>query len=320
MVKKAINGHSVTQFGLEGMMRKAGRQHGTFTVSPQQVARLATWLNILLFLVLAWLAGRMVWAFYAPAPAPVLPVASQSASSSRAATDPFSLAPIVNAQLFGRYQAAAQPTQHAVTNVPETRLRLTLVGVVASNDPKRALAVIANGGRQVTYGVGEQVKGTQVSVDQVLSDRVILRQGSRREALLMPGVDADSTPQTVFSSPTDASTPPKSMATKRQTSPDWPADLAQQLSQNPQRLFDFVQLSQVREGDQIKGFRLTPGRNPIFFEQSGLQAGDIAVAINGLTLSQSAALPDILGRIQQQGSLDLVIERQGQQHEISIQF
>jgi general secretion pathway protein C len=306
MVKKAINGHSVTQFGLEGMMRKAGRQHGTFTVSPQQVARLATWLNILLFLVLAWLAGRMVWAFYAPAPAPapVLPVASQSAASSRAATDPFSLAPIVNAQLFGRYQAAAQPTQHAVTNVPETRLRLTLVGVVASNDPKRALAVIANGGRQVTYGVGEQVKGTQVSVDQVLSDRVILRQGSRREALLMPGVDADSTPQTVFSSPTDA----------------WPADLAQQLSQNPQRLFDFVQLSQVREGDQIKGFRLTPGRNPIFFEQSGLQAGDIAVAINGLTLSQSAALPDILGRIQQQGSLDLVIERQGQQHEISIQF
>ncbi|WP_074213977.1 type II secretion system protein GspC [Salinivibrio sp. ES.052] len=269
-------------------------------------------------LLLFWLAGRLVWSVYTPPVAPTLSVGSQAVVNQAAGEGAFSLAPAINAQLFGRYQASAEQQQQSVSQVPETRLQLTLVGVVASNQPSRALAVIAKGGQQSTYGVGEQVKGTQVSVDQVLSDRVILRQGTRREALLMPGVEADSTPQTVFSLPKGDTTPPKPTIRRRQTSPDWPADLAQQLTKDPQRLFDYVQLAQIGDAKQLKGFRLTPGKNPVLFEQSGLQPGDIAIAINGLTLSRSVALPDILTRIQQQGALDLIVERQGQQHDISI--
>ncbi|WP_164834022.1 type II secretion system protein GspC [Salinivibrio socompensis] len=277
-------------------------------------------LNGGLILLLAWLVGRLVWHVYTPPAAPILPPSSQVVTSQAAGEGALSLAPAINAQLFGRFQASAQQRQQSVSQVPETRLQLTLVGVVASNQPSRALAVIAHGGEQSTYGVGEQVKRTQVSVDQVLSDRVILRQGTRLEALLMPGVEADSTPQTVFSSSEADKTPPKPASTSRQTSADWPADLARQLASDPQRLFDYIQLEQVGDAKQLKGFRLTPGKNPVLFEQSGLQSGDIAIAINGLTLSRSVALPEILNRIQQQGTLDVVVERQGQQHDISIQL
>lgn len=308
----------MTQIGLKGMITQAGRQHNRFSMSPQTLRRAASWLNIGLVCVLAWLAGRLVWAFYQPAPPTPAPVVHEAGASQPTGSS-LSLAPAINAQLFGRYQASKAQRQQAVSDVPETRLQLTLVGVVASDQPSRALAVIANRGQQATYGVGEQVNGTQVSIDQVLSDRVILRQGTRREALLMPGVEADSMPQTVFSPSNDEVSPPK--PTPGETaSGNWPANLAQQLNQNPQRLLDYVQLAQVGDAKQLKGFRLTPGKNPILFEQSGLQPGDIAIAINGLKLSRSVALPDILSRIQQQGALDLVVERQGQQHDIFIQL
>lgn len=319
MAKKAINRHVVSLIGFKRMIQ-AGSPQRTISMSALTSGRVLLCLNGGLVLLLAWLIGRLVWHVYTPPAAPILPSSSQVVTSQVTGEGAFSLAPAINAQLFGRFQASAQQRQQSVSQVPETRLQLTLVGVVASNQPARALAVIANGGQQATYGVGEQVKGTQVSVDQVLSDRVILRQGTRREALLMPGVEADSTPQTVFSSSEGNYTPPKPTPISRQTSPDWPADLARQLASNPQRLFDYVQLAQVGDAKQLKGFRLTPGKNPVLFEQSGLQPGDIAVAINGLTLSRSVALPDILNRIQQQGTLDLVVERQGQQHDISIQL
>ncbi|WP_116643949.1 type II secretion system protein GspC [Salinivibrio sp. HTSP] len=308
----------MTQIGLKGMISQAGRQHNRFSLSPQTLRRAAPWLNIGLVCVLAWLAGRLVWAFYQPAPPTQSPVVHE-ASTSQSPGNRLSLASVINAQLFGRYQASKAQRRQAVSEVPETRLQLTLVGVVASDQPSRALAVIANRGQQATYGVGEQVNGTQVSIDQVLSDRVILRQGTRREALLMPGVEADSTPQTVFSPSKGEVAPPKPTPHEG-ASTDWPVNLAQQLNQNPQRLFDYVQLAQVGDAKALKGFRLTPGKNPVLFEQSGLQPGDIAIAINGLKLSRSVALPDILSRIQQQGTLDLVVERQGQQHDISIQL
>ncbi|MGT0149779.1 type II secretion system protein N [Vibrio metschnikovii] len=43
-------------------------------------------------------------------------------------------------------------------DAPPTRLNLTLVGVVASNELERSLAVIANRGQQATYGLNEQIE------------------------------------------------------------------------------------------------------------------------------------------------------------------
>jgi len=87
---------------------------------------------------------------------------------------------IINAHLLG--QSAAPAT--AAAPPPKTRLRLTLVGSVASPDASRALAVIAaDAGPAKPYRIGETVSTTGAVVREVKPDRVILDRSGKLESL-----------------------------------------------------------------------------------------------------------------------------------------
>ena len=86
-----------------------------------------------------------------------------------------------NAHLFGQY-TENKPViidQPVVKDAPKTRLNLTLVGAVASNQVQTSLAVIANKGKQSTYGIGEEIEGTRATLKAVLVDRVIIENQGR---------------------------------------------------------------------------------------------------------------------------------------------
>jgi general secretion pathway protein C len=92
--------------------------------------------------------------------------------------------------LFGFYDETEETTPEVeMSNVPETTLNLILSGLVASDDKTIAAAIIENQGKQETYGIGETINGTRANLEQVLMDRVLIKQSGRLETLMLDGFD-----------------------------------------------------------------------------------------------------------------------------------
>jgi len=102
------------------------------------------------------------------------------AGQSRAQARAVDVGEIVAAHLFGA-APAAQVAAAPEAQVPETRLKLTLYGVAASDTPRYARAIIAvERGEARSYGPGERVDQTDAEIRAIRPDHVLL---SRRGAL-----------------------------------------------------------------------------------------------------------------------------------------
>src|SRR4029077_8593305 len=109
-------------------------------------------------------------------PQPVM--ANTAARAPRAGFDAQSLA---SAHLFG---AAPVDSGQDPNNIPESAANLVLAGTIATSDPKRAVAIISDGGPAKVYSVGDNVGGA--SLLPVYLDRVILDRGGALETLPLP--------------------------------------------------------------------------------------------------------------------------------------
>jgi general secretion pathway protein C len=59
-----------------------------------------------------------------------------------------------------------------------------------------------------------------------------------------------------------------------------------------------------------------PGRNPEFFKNSGLKAGDVATQMNGLDLSIPSESAQALKLLKETSDVSLLVERNGDLTEI----
>ena len=126
------------------------------------------------------------------APAPT----GQAAANPRSGATSYNVKQIVSAHLFGR----AQDENHAsrVTRAPETKLRLALLGVVASDKRELARAVIGvNAADGKNYAVGDKIAGTDAKLHAVEKNRVILDRNGQLESLQMvrEGLDDSKQPK-----------------------------------------------------------------------------------------------------------------------------
>ncbi|MEI8632173.1 type II secretion system protein GspC [Vibrio sp. PP-XX7] len=89
---------------------------------------------------------------------------------------------------------------------------------------------------------------------------------------------------------------------------------------NPQDLFQYVRLSQIKRDNAVIGYRLSPGRSPELFDSVGLKRGDIAVKVNDLDLTDKNAMAKISTALSDLSEIKITVERMGQSHDIYIQF
>ena len=164
--------------------------------TPEVMARLGKWLALLLVVMLAWTLAQLTWTLFAPRETGPLPVARDLPSYPLAATsradEVHRLAAVADLQLFGHAQAVAEAPV-VPTEAPETRLRLTLKGVVASSaEPVLGVALIADDRQNERhYRVGAELPGG-ARLEQIFSDRVILSREGRFEMLRLPRETLDS--------------------------------------------------------------------------------------------------------------------------------
>ncbi len=266
----------------------------------------------LLLALSAWILGQLIWQ----------PLVTDNvtkwqpsliASGKPQASQSINLSELQNSHLFGEYQEQRQVvTQPKVEDAPKSRLNVVLVGVVTSTNPDKSLAVIANRGKQATYGIGEVIEGTRAKLYQVQTDRVIIDNAGRNETVMLEGLK--------YSKPQQPAQAPAPVEQKVQIPKGKLEQIRQEIRKDAKQVFQYVRMSQVKRDGEVLGYRLTPGKDKALFDSVGLKPGDVATQINGLDLKDSAAMGQIFQSISDMTELTLTVERDGQPYEIYIEL
>ncbi|GHG03886.1 type II secretion system protein GspC [Thalassotalea marina] len=289
-------------------------------VSGLPQAKIAKVISAILLCYIAYLAAKLTWLVIPTSvDAPLTQINPVVTSSTEPRTTDIS--PIQRLNLFGVYneQKVIAPVQ--VQDAPETKLRLTLTGTVASSDPDTAAAIIENNGKQETYGIGEKITGTRATLESVAADRVLIKVSGSLETLMLDGFKySKPTTISVLSQPQHQGNHQAEAAVIDQRDNEELSESALQLRedlvQNPGSIADYLKISPLRENDEIKGFRLMPGSKAEFFKNAGLKSGDVAVQMNGLDLTNPSDAAQALQTLKEETEISLLIDRNGVMTEI----
>jgi general secretion pathway protein C len=214
---------------------------------------------------------------------------------------------VVAAHLFG--VATVDPAAQDPANAPQSTANLVLAGTIATQDPKRGVAIISDGGPSKVYSVGEMVGGA--SLHSVYLDHVILDRSGVLETLLLPrllGPGMRGPPVVRRLAGADPRTVAAVDNIRRMVQQD-PSILDQVMRTVP---------SYDNTAGKLRGFRAYPGRNRQIFGKLGLKPGDLVTAINGTALDDPQRSQEVFNTIQTSDHVSVTVERGGQKQEITL--
>ena len=277
--------------------------------SPTGWAPLAAWVTVLLLVALAFSVARLTWVVIAPDPVtadgPVPDQRAQPVDFDGAAAPRLELDTVARLHLFGRASPGDRPTM-AEIDAPDTRLRLQLRGVLAAVPSGQGIALIASeSGEERHYLPGAEIPGG-ATLEQVHADRVVLSREGRYELLRLPREAALSE---------DASPAPAARSQPRAFAgggASLPAETRAQWLDDPTALFEAVQVQPVMEGGVMRGFAISPRRDPRMFRELGLRPGDVVTAVNGITVEGMNDPTAIREHLAGASAITLNIERDGE--------
>ncbi|WP_351000404.1 type II secretion system protein GspC [Shewanella sp. TB7-MNA-CIBAN-0143] len=274
------------------------------------------WFGLVIVLLLA---AQITWK--------LMPVSSQSAvwqpsPISAGTAKRIELAGVRNLLLFGRLDNNSNKPKaevvEQITDAPKTNLSIQLTGVVASTEEAQGLAVIESSGQQETYGLGDKIKGTSASLKEVYADRIIISNGGRYETLMLDGLQY-TTQGAANSQLQQAKVDQQVTRVDRRDNQRFSEDLSNsrdELLADPSKITDFLAISPVRNGDELAGYRLNPGKDVALFKQAGFQANDLAKSINGFDLTDMGQALEVMAQLPELTEMAVMVEREGQLVEI----
>ncbi|TGD74358.1 type II secretion system protein GspC [Mangrovimicrobium sediminis] len=280
---------------------------------PPRLRRLRQLLLALLCLWLVLSLARLFWAFF-PVPEPeaeppvaiINPATRAAAGGERSSVD---IEALRAQHLFGE-AAAAEAVVVPEPEVPvasdregieegarETRLQLTLRGIVAASEDGLGHAIIEHRNQQEVYAVEDKLPvGNNVTLAKVMPRQVVLDNNGTYELLtLFEETDLDKQAEQAARAPAQRLRPrlpdqSASVVDKRAeaSTTELARGYRDQLYENPQSLAQVVRVSAVREDGRLVGYRIAPGQDAAQFESLGFKPGDVVTSVNGITLDDPA--------------------------------
>jgi general secretion pathway protein C len=292
---------------------------------PQK--KIAQAICICLLIYIAFLLAKITWL--------IMPNSGQNignksatnitAMQGKAQDKSVDLSKLQSLNLFGEYNQAVQTqTIEELVSAPETRLQLTLSGLVASSDTGIAAAIIENNRKQATYGIDDIIQGTRATLEQVLIDRVIIKQSGRLETLMLDGADYNQPAQSVSHKKATKQAAQQGQVLGPKPSPSKgnvvdqrknenlklaAQKLRNDLKNNPGKITDYLRITPAHKDGKIAGYRLSPGKDPAFFTLSGLKTGDVAVQMNGHDLLAPLEAAQAMSALKTERDISLLVER-----------
>ncbi len=281
---------------------------------PGLMRRLFTVANVVL------LSGAMIelallsWQLVPRPPAPPAPGPTGGPAPSVAQpsdTAPATARDLARWHLFGEVRKGRPAPGPVIRKeLPETRLNLSLRGVVSSAAGRTGGAIIDTGnGQEVYYPVGSSLPGG-ARLQSVHKDHVVLERNGRLETLKLPRNDLGGTPDQGRQAMTPRmATPPAGQGL---------AQLRQQILDNPQQLLNVFSVEPYTQHGRFVGYRLRPGRDRALFALTGLHDGDIVTAINGIRLDAPAKAMSALRGLAQASEASVSVLRNGRRESFRI--
>jgi len=226
---------------------------------------------------------------------------------------------ISQSSLYGRVEVVVAAKVEEQIVVPETRLNLTLLGVIASSAVGTAKAIISDAsGNEEFYSIGMQVPGG-ASLEEIHSDYVMLKRNNRLEILRLPADESivgQSGGGGMVMPPSSAPQgrhvlPPSGMGGDNRSTGEMLHEYRDALNQDPQSVMDLVRAEPVREGDKLIGYRISPGRDRQLLSRFGLRAGDVVTMVNGVRLDNPVKGLEIIQNLQTAGQVNIEVMRNG---------
>ncbi|MBB1438749.1 type II secretion system protein GspC [Shewanella sp. SG41-4] len=288
----------------------------TAKIPHKLLSMIVFWLGLIIVLLLA---AQITWK--------LMPVSSQSAvwqpsPISVGTAKRIELAGVRNLLLFGRLDNNSNKPKaevvEQITDAPKTNLSIQLTGVVASTEESQGLAIIESSGQQETYSLGDKIKGTSASLKEVYADRIIISNSGRYETLMLDGLKY-TTQSEANSQLQQAKVDQQVTRVDRRDNQRFSEDLSnsrEELLADPSKITDFLAISPVRNGDELAGYRLNPGKDAELFKQAGFQANDLAKSINGFDLTDMGQALEVMAQLPELTEMAVMVEREGQLVEI----
>ena len=292
-------------------------------IQQKSIKILPKFLVVLLVILITQTLAELTWSFFTPSQGDSITLKTQNQVAvvgNRAMTSTgASLESLSSYHLFGDAKKSTQVVQQKVIDAPETRLRLDLKGVFASTNAAQALAIISSSkGKDKTYHIGDKVT-SGAFLHAVYKDRVILKRNGQLETLRLPELKLDSkafykAPLTSTNSKTASSTPrlQKSQTQRLRTIRDT-------LLKDPSKIWQDVRISPVMKNGQIHGYTMAHNDRKLM-KALNIRESDVITSINGQSLNDPATLYGLMSSLSEQKSLELSLERNGQQQTVHLNF
>jgi general secretion pathway protein C len=302
---------------------------------PANARRLRQVLTVVFILWAGLALVRLLWALV-PTAEPVSEVSPvvinpDRTGSARNGVEPVDIDRMVTWHLFGK-PGVATPSAAPVTPIVEssrdgiekgareTRLNLKLRGIVASTVDGLGHAIIEAKKKQLVYTVGDKlpVPG-KVVLAKVMPRQVVLDNGGKYELLVLFEETALDKAVAATPAPTpkaDASPAAENRADEATTR--LAQSYRERLYQNPQSLAEVVNVSAVREGSTLLGYRVSPGKDQEQFAQLGFKPGDLVTAVNGVSLDNPANTMVLYNSMRNAQEAVFDLQREDQQLTLSV--
>jgi general secretion pathway protein C len=209
--------------------------------------------------------------------------------------------------LFGSAEknAAINKTSEA----KQTKLSLTLRGVLATDDPKQGIAQIQNAKKQERhFAVSDSVFG-QATLEEIHADHVILLHNGRYETLVLPEKFLNVKH---FSAELHA-------RDKKKIATDYRKLFLSRDGETMRKLFGF---DTAWKNGGFAGFivKALSEKGREMMATFGVEDGDLITVVNGLRFSESLEATQQLIELKTATSVDIIIERDGQEFPLHIAF
>ncbi len=195
--------------------------------------------------------------------------------------------------------------------VPETKLNLTLKGVLAAKPMSRASAIIAKGksGKEDIFSVGDKMPGG-ILIKEIHPEYVVLERNGRLETLKLQkvsGVAGFTRSNNSRSSSARARSPAAALK-----------EIRGDILKNPTSFGDYALPVVVKERGRQIGYRLQPQKKGELLAELGIQSSDVITQINGIKLNKPQNGIKALRKLSTAKNLNIVVKRNGAEIPLNI--
>jgi general secretion pathway protein C len=266
--------------------------------------RLAALVSMLLIVACAWLLVEITWMFFPQGEETALSVRQKAQPLNGTQTEQDSFKKLTSANVFGVSEKAIIQKQ---SKVPETRLNLSLKGVLATTPMTMASAIIAQGknGKEDIYGIGDKMPGG-VIVKEIYPEYVVLERNGQLETLRLQKISGVAN--------LTSSAKPYGRAGGRSVAGSPGAALKQirgNILKNPASFGDYALPVVVKENGKQIGYRLQPQQKGQLLSEIGIQTNDVITQINGVKLDKPQNGISALRKLSTAKNLNIVVRRNG---------